>query len=185
MRQVEHFRSLFQSHFQVRSKSPPARSASFCVHPPGNNNDLHETATKTTDLIKSIADKHAPIGQLSQKKQKLCGKLWITNGILKSIKTKHKLYKTHFLSNNPIKVTEYKKYANKLNWLKNICKKNYFSQHFDLCKNNLKASWKLIGMLVKRNSKGQTHISKIKRNNSAYTNKAEIADQFNTFNIYL
>ena len=46
-------------------------------------------------------------------------------------------------------MTEYKKYANKLNWLKNICKKNYFSQHFDLCKNNLKASWELIGMLVK------------------------------------
>ena len=88
------------------------------------------------------------IRQLSQKKQKLCAKSWITNGILKSIKTKHKLYKTHFLSNNPIKVTEYKKYANKLNWLKNICKKNYFSQHFNLCKNNLKASWKLIGMLV-------------------------------------
>ncbi|CAH3117730.1 unnamed protein product [Porites lobata] len=34
-------------------------------------------------------------------------------------------------------------------------------------------------MLVKRNSKGQTSISKIKRNNRAYTNKAEIADQFN------
>ena len=73
------------------------------------SNDLHETATKITDLIKSIADKHAPIRQLSQKKQKLCAKPWITNGILKSIKTKHKLYKTHFLSNNPIKVTEYKK----------------------------------------------------------------------------
>ena len=49
-----------------------------------------------------------------------------------------------------------------MNWLKNICKKNFnFSQHFDLCKNNLKASWKLIGMLVKRNSKGQTPISKL------------------------
>ena len=34
-------------------------------------------------------------------------------------------------------------------------------------------------MLVKRNSKGQTPISKIKRNNRAYTNKVEIADQFN------
>ncbi|CAH3164197.1 unnamed protein product [Porites lobata] len=34
-------------------------------------------------------------------------------------------------------------------------------------------------MLVKRNSKGQTPISKIKRNNRAYTNKAEIADHFN------
>ena len=30
MRQIEYFRSLFQSHFSVRSKSP-ARSASFCV----------------------------------------------------------------------------------------------------------------------------------------------------------
>ena len=53
------------------------------------SNDLHETATKINDLIKSIADKHAPIRQLSQKKQKLCTKPWITNGILKSIKTKH------------------------------------------------------------------------------------------------
>lgn len=35
-------------------------------------------------------------------------------------------------------------------WLKNISKKSYFSQH--LCKKkNLNASWKLIGMLVKRN----------------------------------
>ena len=78
------------------------------------------------------------LGNCPKKKQKLCTKPRITNGILKSIKTKHKLYKTHFLSNNRIKVTEYKKYANKLNWLKNIYKKNYFSQHFDLCKNNLK-----------------------------------------------
>ena len=42
-------------------------------------------------------------------------------------------YTKHFPSNNPIKVTEFKKYANKLNWLKNICENNYFSQHFDLC----------------------------------------------------
>ena len=55
-------------------------------------------------------------------------------------------------------------------WLKDISKKN--TQHFDLCKNNLKASWKLIGMPVKRNcAKGQTPISKLIRNNS---NKDEI-----------
>lgn len=50
-------------------------------------------------------------------------------------------------------------------WLKNISKKTYFSQHFDLCKNNLNASWK--------------PISKIIRNNRLYTNKAEIEDQLN------
>ena len=41
-------------------------------------------------------------------------------------------------------------------WLKNISKKSYFSQHFYLCKKkNLNASSKLNSMLVKRNSKGQ------------------------------
>ena len=83
--------------------------------------------TKIIDLIKSIADKHAPTRQFSQKKQKLFIKPWITNGILKSIKTTHELHKTHFLSNNQIKMVEYKKYANKLNCFKNICKNNYFS----------------------------------------------------------
>ena len=46
-------------------------------------------------------------------------------------------------------------------------------------KKNLNASWKLIGMLVKRNSKGQTPISKLIRNNRLHTNKDEIADQLN------
>ena len=35
------------------------------------------------------------------------------------------------------------------------------------------------GMLVKRNSKGQTPISTIKHNNRPYTDKAEIADHIN------
>lgn len=51
-------------------------------------------------------------------------------------------------------------------WLKNISKKSYFSQHFYLyAKKNLNAPWKLIGMLVKRNSKGQPPISKTILNN--------------------
>ena len=36
------------------------------------SNDLHETATKITNLIKSIADKHAPIRQLSPPKKWNC-----------------------------------------------------------------------------------------------------------------
>ena len=88
------------------------------------------------------------------------------------------MYKTHFLSSSPVKGVEFKKYANKLNWLKKISNRAYFFQHLDLSKNNLKSSWKLIGTLVKRNSKGPTPISKIKQHNRIYTNKAEIADQF-------
>ena len=48
------------------------------------SNYLHETTTKIADLIKSIADEHALIRQLSQKKQKLCTKPWISNVIIHS-----------------------------------------------------------------------------------------------------
>ena len=64
-----------------------------------NSNDLDETTTKIIDLIKSIADKHAPIRKLSQKKQELCTKPWITNAFsnksnLSINYTKHILFLT-------------------------------------------------------------------------------------------
>ena len=39
---------------------------------------------------------------------------------------------------------------NRLNYLKSISKRAYFCKDFDLCKGNLKATWKLIGTLIKR-----------------------------------
>ena len=57
---------------------------------------------------------HVPRKLISQSKQKQFSKPWITNGIFKSIKTKQGMYRTYFLSNNPVKITEYKKYAIKI-----------------------------------------------------------------------
>ena len=88
------------------------------------------------------------------------------------------MYKTHFLSRNPAKVTEFKKYSNRLNYLY-LSKKAYFCKHFDLCKGNLKATWKLVGTLIKRTAKGQTIPLRIVRNNKTYTNNDDIADQCN------
>ena len=89
------------------------------------------------------------------------------------------MYKTHFLSNDPAKIAEFKKYSNNLNQLKNISKKTYFCRHFDMCKSNLKATWKLIGTLIKRKTKSQTTPLRIARNNKIYTTNDDIADQFN------
>ena len=83
------------------------------------------------------------------------------------------------MSSDPSKVCEFKKYSNRLNYLKNISTKTYFCKLFDLCKGNLKATWKLIGTLIKRKTKYQTAPLQIVRNNNAYTNNADIANQFN------
>ena len=78
--------------------------------------NLHELATKTIEAI--TVDKHAPKKYISKTKQKQLTKPWITNGILKSIKTKQRMYQTHFLSNDVSKVDKYKIYSLNLGSLK-------------------------------------------------------------------
>ena len=93
----------------------------------------------------------------------------------------HLVSRNSSMSSDPSKVCEFKKYinSNRLNYLKNISKKTYFCKHFDLCKGNIKATWKVIGTWIKRKTKGQTALLRIVRNNKAYTNNADIANQFN------
>ena len=145
------------------------------------SNDLNEIATKTIRTLQLIVNKHAPRKQISKTKQKQFSKPWITNGILKSIKNKESMYRTHFLSNNPAKTAEYKRYANKLNHLKAVSKKAYYCKQFNLHRSNLKATWKLIGTLIKRKTKGQTSPSRITINDKTFTNKLDIAEQFNKY----
>jgi hypothetical protein len=97
-------------------------------------------------------------------KHKQFSKPWLTIGILKSIKTKQKMYNTHFLSKIPDKIQKFKTYANKLNKLKSISKVNYYTGQFEKNKSNLKKTWKLIGTLIKRKTKGQLYPTKIIRN---------------------
>ena len=125
--------------------------------------------------IELIVEKHAPKRKLSRNQQRLSKKPWLTRGIIKSIKSKHTMHTTHFLSNDPVKIAEFKKYSNKLNQLKNISMKTYFCRHFEMCQSNLKAAWKLIGTLIKRKTKSQTIPLRTTRN----TNNEDIADQFN------
>ena len=67
------------------------------------SNDLNEIAAKSISTLQLIVHGHAPRKQISQSKQKQFSKPWITNGVLKSIKNKQSIYRTHFLSNNPKK----------------------------------------------------------------------------------
>ena len=91
------------------------------------------------------------------------------------------MYRTYFLSGNPDKVVNYKRFSNRLNQVKAASKKAYFSKRFDLCKNNLKATWKLIGTLIKRKPTGSVTPSRIVRNDKIYTDKADISEQFNQY----
>ena len=77
-----------------------------------------------------IVDKHAPLKLASQSKQRQLNKPWLTKGILKSVKRKQKMYRTHFLSEDLQKIGEYKHYAAFLSHLKNESKTKYYNMQF-------------------------------------------------------
>ena len=69
-----------------------------------------------------ITNKHAPIERASRCKQKLLRKPWISKGIFQSIKEKQRLFKTHFLSGDPLKIKYHKVFNNKLTKIKDLAK---------------------------------------------------------------
>ena len=93
------------------------------------------------------------------------------------------MYRTHFLSKDLDKVAYYKKYSNTLNKLKWTCKSCYYKQQFELNKNNLKNTWKLIGTILNRKPKGHIVPAKLHNNGKTYTDKHDIVDQFNEYSI--
>jgi transcriptional regulator with PAS, ATPase and Fis domain len=97
------------------------------------NNTIHQSTKNIINHIERVTQRHAPMKEVSQSKLKQLNKPWITNGILKSIKVKQRMYRTHFYSNDTSKVTQYKRYANKLNRIKSISKLRYYNNQFDKC----------------------------------------------------
>ena len=132
-------------------------------------------------VLNQLVEKHAPLKKASQTKQKQLNKPWLTMDILKSIKRKQKMYRTHFLSKDMQKASEYKHYANVLTYIKSKSRSDYYSAQFLKYKDNLKQTWKLIGTLVKRKTKGQTRPTRIILNNKAFTQEEDIAELFNNF----
>ena len=68
--------------------------------------NLNEKVQEAINTLNKTVDKHAPIKLASQSKQRQLNKPWLTKGILKSVKRKQKMYRTHFLNKDLQKIGE-------------------------------------------------------------------------------
>ena len=144
------------------------------------SNDANESISAIVSKLRAITDCHAPLRKASKRQRKRLERPWITKAIMHSIKQKHKLIKTHLYSTDPGKVKEYKAYSNKLNRIIHGAKKNYFSKQFELNKENIKYTWKLIGKVIStKKGNNQYTIKKLLRDNRIYVDKRSICDQLN------
>ena len=77
-------------------------------------------------------------------------KLWLTRGILKSIKTKNKLY-LH-AKRNPLYKSKYVQYRNKLTTILRKAKQHYNINTLNEVKNDSKKLWTHLNSIIKPNS---------------------------------
>ena len=94
----------FNNHFNADSYLDDMRRINWNDKLSNLSTDLNKTTQDVIDVINEITNKHVPVKEASQSKLKQLNKPWMTTGLLKSIKTKQRMYRTHFYSNNKRKI---------------------------------------------------------------------------------
>ena len=124
-------------------------------------------------------DKNMPVIHCKQRINNIKNP-WITQGILRSIKTRNKLYKSYISKPTEQRLKEYKKYRNRLTNIIRISKKTYYSRKLEKAEGNLNETWKVINNIINRN-KPHNKLNSIKSNTKEITDPEEIAHTFNSF----
>ena len=106
---------------------------------------------------------------------------WVTKGILKSRKTKNKLYKKFIKNPNERNESIYKTYRNKFNKIKKAAKKHYYNKEFNEHKGNLRYSWKLIKEVINKNKVKMELSDHFKVNETMTSDPVEISNKFNEY----
>ena len=133
------------------------------------------------NCILNAIQKHAPLKPLSKKQRKQRRKPWITNGILKSISIKNKLYKKFLKSKDSFWYQRYKYYRDTLNRLIRKSKNNHYKSYFEIFKNNSKKIWSGINELISKSSKTANNEISIKVNGVLVKNQTQVANKFNEY----
>ena len=103
-----------------------------------------------------------------------------------AIRRKQKMYKTHFKSGDLHKIAKYKKYANKVNHLKEISKKNYFRDEITKNKSNPKKMRQTSKQILLTSTKQTKFCDPPTKlcdfsNNTLVENPKDIAESFKTY----
>lgn len=101
--------------------------------------------------------------------------------MLKSIKTRDKLYRKYILHKTNETKTEYNSFKYILHKLIKLAKSNYFRQQIELNSGNPKKLWSLTKEAANIHKSNESYSKNILINNVNFENQKEIADKFNEY----
>ena len=87
------------------------------------NTSVFSDSDNLTNLFQKIFNKHAPLQPMSWREKRLSKQPCICNKIVQQLKTKTRLFRTHYRSNDSIKQQIYKKYLNELTHIAYLAKR--------------------------------------------------------------
>jgi exonuclease III len=117
-----------------------------------NNSSADDSYDVFINKFTNLYDKHFPKVRKKINKRKE-NKPWISAGIIKSIKTRNKLYIKFIKNPTELNKSNYVKYRNKLTNLIKVSCKTYYSSKFNEYKSNIKHTWQTINSVIGKNSK--------------------------------
>ena len=109
-------------------------------------------------------------------------KIWLSEGMKRSIKRKNKLFKRFKRSGKLEHEEQYKSYRNRLNKILSNAQRAYYEKILEENKGNLRKSWQILKDIINRKKQSKT-CTRFLVDNSITTDKDKIAQGFNKFYI--
>jgi len=130
--------------------------------------------------IYALYNKNYPLTTKKARIYKTKLKPWMSPSLIKSCKTKNKLYKIYLQSKSNIALDKYKQYKNKLTNILRKCEKSYYTNMLELHKNNLRETWKLLKTVLNHHTTNYTNIP-LKINGILVDDTTMVVNEFNTY----
>ena len=106
---------------------------------------------------------------------------WMTPDILKACKNKNILYRKYTRNTAESSKKRFITYRNKFKSMKTETIKQFYFTKFTSCKTNLKATWKLINLLINKQKSSDSCKTFLTKDGISLTSPSDIADSFNTY----
>ncbi len=122
-----------------------------------------------------------PKTTLKTNKKYLKKEIWMTEGLLKSLRTKSNLFTKKLKQPSEFNIEYYKSYSNKYNRLRREMKKLYYKKILEVNKNNMKNTWKILKDVIGKTNNKSNFPQSFLIDESNVSNKHQIANSFNKY----
>ena len=131
-------------------------------------------------VFKHLLDKNIPLKKFPVTKNR-DSKPWFTTGLRNACNKKNHLYKKFLKYQTAASSSKYKTYKNKLTTILRNAEKKYYSTLLKEKEKNIKATWKILNDLTKKNNINKELPREFKNGNKTMNNPKDIAIGFNNF----